>query len=56
MIDSDLDKMTAPLEDEKVDKFQLKSKNESLAEADRSNRSIFRHTSQAGGDHKVPSM
>jgi hypothetical protein len=41
LIDSDLDKLTAPLEDDKVDKFQLKSRNESLAEANRNERPYF---------------
>lgn len=41
LIDSDVDKMTAPLEDVKVEKFQLKSKAESLVEADRTERPYF---------------
>jgi hypothetical protein len=41
LIDPDLDKMTAPLEDEKVNKFEMKSGKEPLAEANRSDRRYF---------------
>jgi hypothetical protein len=44
LIDPDLDKLTAPLEDDKVEKFQLKSKNESLAEANKNERPYFATT------------
>jgi len=41
LIDPDLDKMTAPLEDERIDKFEMKSGAESLAEASRKERPYF---------------
>src|SRR5262249_3936350 len=44
LIDPDLDKITAPLEDDKVDKFELKSNQESLAEANKSERPYFATT------------
>jgi hypothetical protein len=41
LIDADLDKLTAPLEDENVNKFELKSGTKPLAEANRSDRQYF---------------
>jgi hypothetical protein len=41
LIDSDLDKLTAPLSDDKVDKFEIKSGKKSLACANKSDRPYF---------------
>lgn len=44
LLDSELDKITAPLEDQKVEKFELRSNKESLAQANRTDRRYFATT------------
>jgi hypothetical protein len=47
LIDAEMDKMTAPLEDQKIEKFQLKNDQQPLAEASRKDRPYFASSRRA---------